>query len=203
MRISLLGPPGSGKGIYAEKLGKDFRVPVISVGNILREEVENKTEIGKKIENSMKKGNLVPDELVLKLVNDRAGKKEDIIFDGFPRTIKQINVDIDLIVSLTCSDKVCIKRIKDRRICEKCNKIYNILTLKPKKKGICDVCGGKLVSRNDQGEDVIKDRLRIFRKETLPVIEYFKKKGNLDEINAERSVDDIYLDIRKLFKPKK
>jgi adenylate kinase len=197
MKLSLLGPPGSGKGVYAERLSKDFRVPVISVGNLLREEVEKKSELGVKIKKYLDKGELAPDDIVLKMV--KKNLEENVILDGFPRSITQVNVDIDKVASLTCSDEICIKRIMSRRICSKCNKIYNTITMKPKKTGVCDVCGGKLVSRED--EKVIRERLKVFRRETMPVLEHYKKEGILFEIDAERSVDEVYRDIRKLFKP--
>ena len=201
MKISLLGPPGSGKGSYARRLNADYRIKVISLGDILRAEVEKKSEVGTRVRAYMNKGKLVPDNVVLEIVNKNVGK-EDMIFDGFPRDMSQVNVNVDKIIYLACSDDLCIKRIVNRRICEKCNKIYNLITLKPKKKGICDVCCGKLISRNDQTEHVIKERLKVFRKETLPVINYYKEKGNLVEIDGERSADEVYNDIRKLFKSK-
>ena len=201
MKLTILGPPGSGKGSFAKRLGEDFRVPVISVGDILREEVENSSKIGKDIKSIMKKGDLISDDIILKIVNKNLEEKDDVVFDGFPRTIKQINVDIDRAVNLICSDEICIERIMNRRICNKCKKIYNVVTEKPKKQGICDICKGKLVSRSDK--NVVKNRLRVFRRETLPIINYYKKKGNLVDIDAERNIDEVYRDIRKLFKPKK
>lgn len=203
MKLTILGPPGSGKGSYASRLGNDFKVDVISVGDILREEVENGSEIGLKVKEFMVKGELVPDKIILQIVNKRIIGKDDIVFDGFPRTIKQVNVDIDKAVNLICSDDVIIARMLNRRICEKCKKIYNVVTEKPKKAGTCDVCGGKLVSRKDQTKDVIKERLRVFKRETLPVINYYKKNGSLVDIDGDRSLEDVYSDVRKIFKPRK
>ncbi len=203
MRLTILGPPGSGKGSYASRLGNNFKVDVISVGDILREEVSNKSELGLKVKKFMSKGGLVPDEIILEIVNERVAGKDDVVFDGFPRTMKQINVDVDKAVNLVCSDEVIITRMLNRRICNKCKKIYNIITEKPKKENKCDVCNGKLVSRSDQTEDVIRERLKVFKRETLPVINYYKKNGLLIDIDGERSIDEVYIDIRKLFKLKK
>jgi adenylate kinase len=200
MKLALFGPPGSGKGTYAKMLGETFKVDVISIGDILREEVENKSEIGVKVDKLMKKGELVSDDIILKIVENRIYGKEEIIFDGFPRSMGQINVDVDRAVGIVCSDEVCIKRITNRLTCSKCGEIYNVLTVPPKKKGVCDVCGGKLVSRSDK--KVVKDRLRVFKRETLPVINYYKKEKILVNVNGERPVDEVYKDIRKLFKPK-
>ena len=181
-------------------LGETFRVDIISIGDILREEVENKSEIGIKVDKLMKKGELVSDDIILKIVNSRIYGKDDIIFDGFPRSMGQINIDVDRAVGIVCSDELCIKRITNRLTCSKCGEIYNILTVPPKKKGICDICGGKLVSRSDK--KVVKDRLRVFRRETLPVINYYKKEKILVNVDGERPIDEVYKDIRKLFKPK-
>jgi adenylate kinase len=198
MKLTIFGPPGSGKGTYAKMLGQDFRVPVISIGDLLREEVENKSEIGLKVKDLMGKGELVSDEIVLEIVNKNIS--DDVVFDGFPRDMKQISVDVDKAINLTCSDEICIKRITNRLICSKCKKIYNLVTLPPREEGECDECGRNLISRID--ENVVKDRLRVFKRETLPVINYFRKKGVLVEVDGERAIDEVYADIRKLFKLK-
>ncbi len=200
MKLALFGPPGSGKGTFARMLGKTFRVPVIATGDILREEVEKKSEVGVKIKKLIESGVLISDDVVSKIVSDRVYGKDDVVFDGFPRTVGQINVDVDRAVNITCSDELCIKRITSRLTCSKCGGIYNIITVPPKKKGICDKCGGKLVSRSDK--KVVEKRLGVFKKETLPVIDYYKKKKILVNVDGERSISEIYSDIRKLFKPK-
>lgn len=200
MKLALFGPPGSGKGTFARMLGETFRVPVIATGDILREEVEKKSPIGVKIKKLMDGGMFVSDDIVSKIVNERVYGKDDVIFDGFPRTVGQINVDIDKAVNIICSDELCIKRITSRLTCSKCGGIYNVITVPPKKKGICDKCGGKLVSRSDK--NVVEKRLGVFKKETLPVIDYYKKKKILVNVDGERPIDEVYKDIRKLFKPK-
>lgn len=198
MRLTIFGPPGSGKGTYAKMLGKTFRVPVISIGDLLREEVENKSEVGLKIKNLMKKGELVPDGVVTKIVKTKVGSEKNIVFDGFPRNMRQLAIGVDKAISLICSDKICIDRITSRLTCSKCKKIYNLITVPPNKKGFCDICKGKLVSRSDK--QAVKGRLRVFKRETLPVINYFKKNKKLAEVDAERAISDVYKDIRKLFK---
>ena len=202
MNIVFLGPPGSGKGTYASRIAPQMGIPHISTGDLLRGAVAAKTPIGKKAEGYMKKGLLVPDEIIMQVVKERLSKpdaKPGFIFDGFPRTIPQADAlgsmsKIETVINLRLPDSIIIQKILARRTCEKCGQIYNIADIRigkivmppvaPKKAGICDKCGGKLVSRSDETEQIIKDRLDVYRKETQPLIDYYKKKKLLRDVDV-------------------
>jgi adenylate kinase len=222
MNIVFLGPPGSGKGTYASRIAPQMGIPHISTGNLLREAVAKKTSVGKKAEGYMKKGVLVPDEIILQMVRERLSRpdaKPGFLFDGFPRTISQAdNLEairkVEIAINLRIPDKVIIEKILARRTCEKCGEIYNIADIRfgkvnmppvlPKKPGICDKCGGKLVSRSDETEKIIKDRLDVYRKETQPLIDYYTKKKILRDVDVVGSpqvmVPIIMAEIKKGWK---
>ena len=193
MRIVLLGPPGAGKGTYASRLTVILGVPHISTGDMVREEINAKTELGKAIKGYSDKGELVPDEIMTKLLAKRLGEPDSekgLILDGFPRTIKQAEAlnrisKIDLVINLNVPDEVIIQRLSNRLICRRCGTIYNKLTLKPKRDNICDKCGGELYQREDDRPKVIQDRLNLYRKKTEPLIEYYKKKNLLRNVRCD------------------
>lgn len=194
MNIVFLGPPGSGKGTYSSRSAPQLGIPHISTGDLLREAVAKKTPVGKKAEGYIKKGDLVPDGIIMQIVKERLSRpdaKPGFIFDGFPRTIEQADElekirKVELVINLRIPDKVIIEKILARRTCEKCGDIYNIADIHfgkvnmppvlPKKPGVCDKCGGRLVSRSDETEQVIKDRLNVYRKQTQPLIDYYSKR---------------------------
>jgi len=190
MKLIFLGAPGSGKGTYATRVAPAIGVPQISTGDIFREHLKNNTEIGKKIKSIMESGNLVPDEVVMEIVKDRL-KKDDVkkgfIFDGFPRTLEQAEefgkiTSVDAVVNLVVPEKIIIDRLTSRRVCEKCGSIFNIMSMKPKEEGKCDKCGGKLIQRKDDTLEVIMDRLNVYKKQTQPLIDYYRKKGLIIDI---------------------
>ena len=219
MNIVFLGPPGSGKGTYASRIAPQLGIPHISTGDLLREAVAKKTPLGKKAESYMKKGALVPDGIIMQIVKERLSQKDaktGFIFDGFPRTIEQADSlekirRVEIVINLRIPDYVIIQKILARRTCEKCGEIYNIAHIKfgkvnmppvsPKKPGICDKCGGKLVSRTDETEKIIKDRLDVYREQTQPLIDYYSKKKlvrNVDVIGSpEVMVPIIMKEIKK------
>jgi len=196
LKLVLLGPPGSGKGTYAQRIGPKLGIPHISTGDMFRENIKNKTELGKKAKEYIDKGELVPDEITIEMLKQRLEQddaKNGFILDGFPRTTTQAEAldkitKIDAVINLVVPDEVVIARLSSRRQCKKCGKIYNVLFLKPKKEGVCDVCGGELYQREDDKPEVIKERLKVYTKNTAPLIEYYKKKGVIIDIEC-KSVD--------------
>jgi len=192
MKMILLGPPGAGKGTYASRLTPILETPHISTGDIVRDEIKAQTELGKTIREYSDKGELVPDEIIIKLLAKTLRKPDyerGFILDGFPRTIKQAEAldkisKIDLVINLNVPDEIIIKRLSNRLTCKKCGTIYNKLTLKPKKDNICDKCGGQLYQREDDKPEVIQERLNVYRKKTEPLIEYYRKKNLLKNVHC-------------------
>lgn len=196
MKMIFLGPPGSGKGTYAQRIGPKLGIPHISSGMIFRENIEKGTETGKRAKEYIDRGELVPDDITIEMVRQRLEQddaKEGYILDGFPRTIPQAEAldkmtKIDTVVNLVVPDEVVIARLSSRRQCRECSKIYNVLFLKPKKEGVCDKCGGELYLREDDKPEVVKDRLKEYEKKTAPLIGYYKNKDILIDVEC-RTVD--------------
>jgi len=190
MRLVLLGPPGSGKGTYASRLNVRLGVPHISTGDIVRDEINAATELGEKIKTYSDRGELVPDEIIIKMLQARLDKPDcakGFILDGFPRTIPQADAlgkiaEIDLVLDLNVPDEIIIQRLSNRLVCRRCGAIFNKLTLKPKEDSICDECGGELYIRDDDRPEVIKERLNVYRRETAPLIQYYSDKELLKDI---------------------
>ena len=196
MKLVLLGKPGSGKGTIAEMLMDKFKIPHISTGDLIRDNIRNKTEWGKRLE---KYGSgFIPDELALELIHDRLSEgdcKEGFILDGFPRTLLQaesFDVKIDKVVDLDVSDETLIKRISNRRSCTKCGEVYNLITLPPKLEGKCDVEGADLYQRKDDNPETIKVRLREYATKTEPLIGFYKDKGLLVVVDSEGNPEEIF-----------
>ncbi|GAG10175.1 unnamed protein product [marine sediment metagenome] len=203
MNLIFFGPPGVGKGTIAKMLSKHFKLPHISSGNLIREEVKLKTKSGIEVEPYVNKGLLIPDAIVIDLIKDRIKEKDcknGIILDGFPRTIFQAenlsksDIEIHKVIDFTASEKTLIMRISGRRMCSKCNAIYHIKNIPPKQEGICDKCGGKLYQREDDKPEAIKKRLIVYEKETKPLIEYYKKKNLIADVDTEKPLPEIFKD---------
>ncbi len=210
LNLVFLGPPGVGKGTYAKELSKRYNIPHISTGDIFREEIRKGTELGKKVKSYVERGELVPDEIVIEVVRKRLSQddcKRGFILDGFPRTINQAIaldsiVKVDLVFNFVAPKSVIIERLSGRRICQKCGAIYHIKFNPPKRPGICDKCGGPLYQREDDKPEVIEERLRVYEKQTAPIVDYYRKKGILVEVDASRNMEEVIKDCEQILKAK-
>lgn len=198
MNIIMLGAPGAGKGTQAAVLCEHFGIPTISTGNMIREALKNGTEMGLKAKSFMDEGKLVPDEVVIGIVKERLSAddcKKGFILDGFPRTIPQaealdnMGVEIQHVINIDISDEKIINRMSGRRVCENCGRPFHIVTLKPKKEGVCDDCGGTLVQRKDDHPDTVLARLETYHKETEPLVSYYEKQGKLVTVKGQDDVE--------------
>lgn len=199
MNIILLGAPGAGKGTQAAVICEHLSIPTISTGNIIREALKNGTEMGLKAKSFMDSGKLVPDEVVIGIIEERLQNddcKSGFILDGFPRTIPQaealdkMGIVIDKAISIEVADEVIASRLSGRRVCEKCGRPYHIVDLKPKVEGVCDDCAGTLVQRKDDHIDTIKARLEIYHNETEPLKDYYQAQGKLFIVEGQDKVED-------------
>jgi len=199
MNIVILGPPGVGKGTYAEFLSKKYSVPKISVGDLFRSAIKDRTELGKRIKDYVSSGELVPDEIVIELVKNRLEEndcKRGFLLDGYPRTVPQAEAmmkfkKIDVALNFVAPDEVIMERIGGRRTCSKCGAIYHIKNVPPTIEGVCDRCTGRLVQRSDEKPEVIKNRLVVYREKTKPVSDYLRNKGLLVDIDAHYDIEEI------------
>lgn len=202
MKLILLGAPGSGKGTVSEKLAQDFGYFHLSTGEVLRDEIKKETKLGQEAATYMDKGNLVPDEVVIKIVKQVTLGKKNFILDGFPRTVAQAeainDLKINLVINLELSEKEVIERISGRLTCEKCEQIFHIKYLPPKRNGICDKCGGKLIQRDDQKPAVVKERFKVYLEKTQPLIDYYRKKKLLKNVDASRKPEEVYETVKKI-----
>jgi len=205
--LILIGPPGCGKGTQGDYLAERLEVPKLSTGDLLRNEIKSQTELGKKLEVGMGKGGLVDDQIVLKLLKEKVKAKAceiGFILDGFPRSLIQaqrlegllegLNKSINLVViDITVSDKGVLNRITNRYYCSKCKTNYNKLYKNPRKKGVCDVCGERdsFAVREDDTEEVVKNRLVEYRSQTAPVISYYEKKGGLFHVDGNKEIGEV------------
>jgi len=205
MRLILLGPPGSGKGTQAQKLVERFKVPQVSTGDIFRQAVRDQTELGKKAKEYMDRGELVPDQIVVGMVEERLSQpdcKNGFILDGFPRTIAQAEAldellarrgeKLDAVLEISVPDEEVIKRLSGRRTCRQCGAMYHIEFNPPKEPGRCDKCKGELYQREDDKEEVIKSRLEVYHSQTAPLIEYYQKKRLLKKIDGVGGIEEIF-----------
>ena len=188
MKMILLGAPGAGKGTQAERLCKVLNIPTISTGNILRAAVKNGTPTGKQAEAYMKAGKLVPDEVIIGILKERLAQPDcanGFILDGVPRTIAQAEslekagIRFDDVISIEIPDEAIMERMSGRRVCEKCGASYHIVAVPPKAEGVCDVCGGELVTRKDDKPETVKNRLAVYHRETEPLKDFYRERGVL------------------------
>jgi len=204
VRVILLGPPGAGKGTQAGRIAETFGIPHISTGDILRANVRAGTELGTKAKSFMDAGDLVPDEVILGMMGDRLGEddaKDGFLFDGFPRTVPQAEAleklliesdqPIDVVLRMLVDTKEVVQRLTGRRTCTGCGAVYHVDYDPPQTEGVCGKCGGELVQRDDDSEDVVLNRLEVYRRSTEPLEEFYWGRGLLRDVEAVGSVDDV------------
>ena len=210
MRLILLGPPGAGKGTQAASVIERFTIPHLSTGDMLRDHVKRGTVLGVEAKSFMDSGKLVPDGLIIAMMEDRL-RQEDcgrgFLLDGFPRTLPQaealdallsrLGVSLDAVVLLDVTDGVVVERLCGRRVCKDCGAIYHVSFHPSRVSGICDLCGGELVQRDDDREDVIRKRLGVYHEQTSPLVAYYEKQDILRRVNAEGAPDAVCRNIEK------
>ncbi|OGL44128.1 MAG: adenylate kinase [Candidatus Schekmanbacteria bacterium RBG_13_48_7] len=210
MRLILLGPPGAGKGTQAKMLQEKYSIPQISTGDILRQAVKNQTKLGKESESYMNQGKLVPDSLIMELINERIQKpdcQKGMIMDGFPRTIEQAKeldkllnkkeIKLNHVLEIVLPEDEVVLRLSGRRTCKNCGNMFHIKFKPPKKDGLCDSCGGELYQRKDDQEETIINRLKVYTDQTAPLTKYFKKQNLLRSISGFGSLDEVFNKIIK------
>ena len=201
--VILLGPPGSGKGTQAVRITKELGIPHISTGDLFRENIGKHTPLGQRAKEFMDAGKLVPDELVLEMLFDRVARPDcakGYLLDGFPRTLpqaeafeKQLDSHTKLIViDLEVPDEIIVKRAEGRLTCKECANIHNRYFSPPKHEGICDKCGGSLIQRSDDKEEIVQERLRVYHSQTKPLVEYYTNKGLLHRFDGTHSPDVVF-----------
>lgn len=207
LNLSILGPPGSGKGTQASGIVEKFGVVHISTGDMLREAVRNKTALGEKAQGFMNSGQLVPDELIIAMVQERIQRADcakGFLLDGFPRTIPQaqkldeLGPRLDWVLSMEISEEECVKRLCSRKSCPQCSATYNVLTNPPKKTNQCDRCDSALVQRPDDRPETVLARLKVYNDQTAPLIDYFRKTNRLLSVNASLSLEAVCKQINNL-----
>jgi adenylate kinase len=210
MRIVLLGPPGSGKGTQGDLIEQKYGFPKISTGDLLREAVQKKTPLGKQVEAVMDRGDLVSDELVLDLLMERLAEKDcqkGYVLDGFPRNIGQARMldgmkttHTEVVLDIRLSEEKLKQRLSSRRVCPRCGAIYNLDVKVPDLSGTCDACRAGLVQREDDKPEVVKERLRVYEKETKPMVEYYQKKENYHMIDGDSDIESVFQDIQAVLR---
>ena len=210
MKLILLGPPGAGKGTQAANIIETFNIPHISTGDIFRKNIKEGTELGKKAKDYMDRGELVPDTLVVEIVEDRL-KAEDckagFLLDGFPRTVFQAEAldkvlekmgsALDHVINVRVDPQLLVERAVGRRICRDCGSTYHVKHNPPKVEGVCDKCSGELYQRSDDNADTVTNRIRVYMDETSPLIEYYQAKEKLINVDGQQDIDKVFDDILK------
>lgn len=205
LRLILLGPPGAGKGTQAARICQKFGIPHISTGDIFRKHIKEGTEFGKKAQEYMNKGALVPDDLVLEIAEARLMEEDcshGFLLDGFPRTVNQAeqldkflnerNLDIDKVLDIDIDKEVLMTRLIGRRVCRSCGATYHVINMPPQKEGTCDVCGGELYQRSDDTAATVENRIEVYNAQTMPLVEYYEKLGKIAHIDGSKSLEDVF-----------
>lgn len=203
--IIMFGPPGAGKGTQAERLLKDFALEHIATGDILREAVARGTPLGRKAKRYMDAGKLVPDEVIIPIVEERmraTPADRGFLFDGFPRTTAQaemlfgaaqrVGAPVEKVIYLRTSADVIVERLASRRICRSCGAVYNLVTMPSKTEGVCDACGGEVYQRDDDAEETVRRRLKVYDEQTADVMKFYRDRGLVVEIDGALPADESY-----------
>ena len=202
MRIVLLGCPGAGKGTQARRLAEKYGLSHIATGDLLRAEIEAKSAVGLKVADYLKRGTLVPDQVVVEMVAAKLdSSKQGWLLDGFPRTLEQAqaldaylqrnNLKIDLVLYLAMKENVVVSRLTSRRSCNSCGEVYNVTSRLPRVEGKCDKCGGTVVQREDDSETTVRKRLMVYEDLTRPLVSYYRHEHEFREVDGARGVDDV------------
>ena len=206
MRLILLGAPGAGKGTQAEILSRELKIPTISTGNILRAAMREGTPVGIQARSYVDAGKLVPDEVIIRIVQERLSKPDcenGFILDGFPRTIpqaeamEQLGIDVDCALSIEIEDETIVRRMGGRRTCKNCSQTFHIVSNPPKQEGICDFCGGELIIRKDDAPETVRARLEIYHDETEPLKAFYNSRGKLISVDNQPTIEATTAEIWK------
>ena len=210
LRVIFLGPPGAGKGTQADALAREWKVPHVATGDMLREAAARGTRLGVEAKRYMDTGALVPDDVVIGLVDERLGEgdaKSGAVLDGFPRTVAQAealdrllaarSAQIDRVVYFDVPRAELLRRLTGRRVCRKCGATYHMVSAPPRAAGVCDRCGGELYQREDDAETAVAKRLDVYATQTAPLLDYYRGRGILSDVRGEGAVADISAAIRK------
>jgi adenylate kinase len=210
VRLLFLGPPGAGKGTQARELAREWSVPQVATGDMLREEMAAGTPLGREAKQFYDRGELVPDDVILRMVAERFKKPDaanGFILDGFPRTIPQadglakmiesLGTQLDAVVYFDVSEPELVRRLTGRRLCKTCQTPYHLVSAPPKTQGVCDKCGGELYQRADDSEETVKNRLGVYERQTAPLLDYYKQRGLLRTVSGEGAVDKIRQALRE------
>lgn len=205
MKLIIMGPPGTGKGTHATHLQNKYGLQIIGTGNILRQEVEKKTELGEKIKATMDAGHLVDDAIVIEVVKKRIKLIKSYILDGFPRNteqalalknfLKERGEHLDTVIYIETSEQELTERLSGRLVCNKCGRVYQIRTMPPQMTGVCDTCKQSLTHREDDAPEVIKKRIETYREQTEPLLEFYRDEDILKTVNGNQDPESVFADI--------
>jgi adenylate kinase len=210
MNLVMLGPPGAGKGTQAALLAEKLGVPHVATGDLFREALKNETDLGLTAKSYMERGELVPDEVTVAMVRERLQKPDSesgVILDGFPRTIEQAEAledlldeqgeAIDAAVFIDAAEDELVRRLSSRWTCRNCQAVYNVISNPPHQEGKCDICGGELYQRADDVPETVRNRIRVYRRQTSPLVDYYQDQGLLITIKSEGGIERVQQKIQE------